>query len=184
MIKIKLFIAHFRLFLFNSFFVRIPFNGLRMFFVRRYMIVGKNSFVAMNIKLLNLSLNKSQVQIGKNCIINPGVLLDGREGVIKIKNNVDIARDTYIFTAQHNPQSDTHEIKFGDVVIEDYVWVASRVTILPNVTLGRGCVVACNSVITKDVSEMHIVGGIPAKFIGIRKSKLKYNINYTPYFYT
>ncbi|MDQ1141127.1 acyltransferase [Pedobacter agri] len=184
MIKTKLFFAHLRLFLFNSFFTMIPLNSLRMFFVRRYIIVGSKSFVSMNVKILNLGLDKSQIVIGDNCMINPGVLLDGREGKIIIKNNVDIARDTYIFTAQHDPQSDYHEVKSGDVLIEDFVWVASRVTILPNVTLGKGCVVACNSVITKDVQTMDIVGGIPAKTIGVRKSKLLYSIDYSPPFYT
>ncbi|MDA9555488.1 acyltransferase [Pelobium sp.] len=138
----------------------------------------------MNIKILNYHPKKSQIQIGDNCVINPGVLLDGRKGKIIIKNNVDISRDTYIYTAQHDPHSDFHEIKFNDVIIEDYVWVASRVTILPGVKLGKGCVVACGSVVTKDIESMNIVGGIPAKTIGKRKSKLKYTLDYHPPFYT
>lgn len=182
-IKLKLFVLHFRLYLFNTLFTRIPFNFIRMFFVRRYMVVGKKTFVSMNVKLLNIKIKKDQVVIGDNCMINPGVLLDGRLGKIIIHNNVDIARDTYIYTAQHDPHSDYHEVKFGDVIIEDHVWVASRVTILPNVTLGRGCVIACGSVVTKDVLKGEIVGGIPAKKIGERSSKLLYEINYQPYFY-
>lgn len=183
-VKIKLFVLHLRLYLYNSFFARIPFNGLRMFFVRRYMKVGKNSFVSMNVKLLNIQIKKDQVEIGANCMINPGVLLDGRLGRIIIRDNVDIARDTYIYTAQHDPHSDYHEIDFGDVLIEDHTWVASRVTILPNVVIGRGSVVACGSVVTKNVDSMAIVGGIPAKKIGTRQSKLLYTINYRPPFYT
>ncbi|WP_131536258.1 acyltransferase [Pedobacter nototheniae] len=182
--EIKLFVAHLRIYIFNVFLTKIPVNFIRMFFVRLYIRVGNNTFVSMNVRLLNLQLKRDQIQIGENCIINPGVLLDGREGRIIIKNNVDISRDSYIYTAQHDPHSDFHEIKFGDVIIEDYVWVASRVIILPNVTLGRGCVVACGSVVTKDTLANTIVGGIPAKKIGERKSKLLYTINYSPYFYT
>jgi len=179
-----LFFAHLRLYILNSFIMRIPFNFIRMFFIRRYIIVGKNSFVSMNVKILNLHLKKSQIQIGDNCIINPNVLLDGRKGKIIIKNNVDISRDTYIYTAQHDPHDDFHGIKFADVIINDYAWVASRVTILPGVVLGRGCVVACGALVTKDVGEMQMVGGVPAKVIGTRKSGLKYTINYQPPFYT
>ncbi|SFA42249.1 Hexapeptide repeat of succinyl-transferase [Pedobacter suwonensis] len=178
------FLVHFRLYLFNAFFTKIPFNFLRMFFVRRYITVGKNSFVSMNVKLLNLQLSKSQICIGDNCIINPGVLLDGRIDKIIIGNNVDISRDVYIYTAQHDPHSDNHEVKTGNVIIEDHVWVASRVTILPNVTLGRGCVIACGAIVTKDVKSLAIAGGIPAKQIGDRKSNLSYTINYQPPFYT
>jgi len=183
-IKIKLFILHLRLYFYNSFVSRIPFNFIRMFFVRLYMTVGKNSFVSMHVKLLNLQIKKDQIIIGNNCMINPGVLLDGRLGKIIIKNNVDISRDTYIYTAQHDPHSDYHEIKFGDVIIEDYTWIASRVTILPNTVIGKGAVIACGSVVTKDVMPNDIVGGIPARKIGVRESKLLYNLNYTPYFYT
>ena len=51
----------------------------------------------------------------------------------------------------------------GDVIIEDYVWIASRCTILPGVKIGKGAVVASNSVVTKDVPQMAIVGGCPCK---------------------
>lgn len=180
----KILIANFRLYLFNAFLSKIPINFIRMFFVRFYITVGKNSFVSMNVKLLNTQPSRKQIQIGDNCMINPGVLLDGRIGRILISNNVDIARDVYIYTAQHDPHSDTHAIKSGDVIINEHVWIASRAIILPNVTLGKGCVIACGAIITKDVLENAIVGGIPGKQIGIRRSKLEYTINYQPPFYT
>lgn len=117
-------------------------------------------------------------------MINPGVVLDGRIGKIIIGNNVDIARDVYIYTAQHDPHSDFHSIKSGDVVIEDYVWIASRVTVLPSIRLEYGCVIACGAVVTKDIEKLSIAGGIPAKKIGERRSGLKYTIDYHPPFYT
>ena len=155
-----------------------------MFLVRRYIIVGKNSFVSMNVKVLNLHPDKNQIKIGDNCIINPNVILDGRKGRIIIGNNVDISRDSYIYTAQHDPHDDFHGIKYADVIIHDHVWVASRATILPGVTLGKGCVIACGALVTKDVDEMCMVGGVPAKVIGMRRSGLKYTIDYHPPFYT
>lgn len=182
--EIGLYFAHLRLYILNSFIMRIPINFIRMFLVRRFIVVGKHSFVSMNVKILNLHPVRSQIQIGDNCIINPNVILDGRKGRIIIGNNVDISRDSYIYTAQHDPHDDYHGVKYADVVINDYVWVASRATILPGVTLGKGCVVACGAIVTKDVAEMCMVGGIPAKVIGTRKSQLKYTINYHPPFYT
>lgn len=182
--EIGLFFAHFRLYILNSIIMRIPINFIRMFLVKRFIIVGKNSFVSMNVKFLNLHAVRSQIQIGDNCIINPNVLLDGRKGRIIIGNNVDISRDTYIYTAQHDPHSDYHNIKFADVVIKDYVWIASRATILPGVILEKGCVVACGAIVTKSVDAMCIVGGVPASVIGKRRSQLKYKIDYHPPFYT
>ncbi len=48
-------------------------------------------------------------------------------------------------------------------VIEDNVWIGIDATILPGVTLGRNCVVAAGSVVTKDVSTNMIAAGNPAK---------------------
>lgn len=181
--KVRLFLAHLRLYLYNSFFSKIPFNGIRMFFVRRYITVGKDSFVSMNVKILNIHPDRRQIQIGNNSIVNPDVLLDGRVGKIIIGNNVDIARETYIFTAQHDQHSDYHEIKSDNVVVEDYAWIAARSIILPGVKIARGCVIACGSVVTKNTEENSIYGGIPAKKIGERKSKLLYKLDYRPHFY-
>ncbi|WP_198952521.1 acyltransferase [Mucilaginibacter sp. MD40] len=124
----------------------------------------------------------SNVSIGNNTIINQKVLLDGRGGKLVIGNNVDIAQETNIWTLEHDVHDDYHVSKGADVIIEDYVWIASRVTILPGVTIGRGAVVASNSVVTKNVEPLTIVGGVPAKLIGQRKSNLLYKLNYRPLF--
>ncbi len=54
------------------------------------------------------------------------------------------------------------------VVIEDDVWIGSRVTILKNVRIGSGAIIGAGSVVTKDVPQLAIVGGNPAKVIRYR----------------
>lgn len=66
--------------------------------------------------------------------------------------------------------------------MSDYVWIGARATIMPGVTIGRGAVIATGAVVTKDVPEMAIVAGIPARVIGQRRSALKYTLNYSPFF--
>lgn len=133
--------------------------------------------------LMGLEIRKGKnISIGSNCVINKKVLLDGRGGKLTIGNNVDIAQETNIWTLEHDVNDDYHIDKGADVVIEDYVWIASRCTILPGVTIGHGAVVASNCLVTKDVPPMTIVGGVPAKVIGQRKSGLKYNLKYKPWF--
>jgi maltose O-acetyltransferase len=133
--------------------------------------------------LMGLQLRKPKnIMIGHHVIINRNVLLDGRGGKLIIGNNVDIAQETNIWTLEHDIHDDYHKDIGGNVIIEDYVWIASRCTILPGVTIGRGAVVATNSVVTKDVPAMAIVGGIPARVIGERKSKLKYSLKNKPWF--
>lgn len=57
----------------------------------------------------------------------------------------------------------------GAVIIEDDVWIGDKVTILSNVVIGKGAVVAANSVVTKSVPPYSIVAGNPAKIIKQRK---------------
>ena len=62
----------------------------------------------------------------------------------------------------------------GLVKIEDYAWICSRAIILPNVTIGKGAVVASGAVVTKNVDAYTVVGGIPAKKIADRNTDLEY----------
>ena len=60
-------------------------------------------------------------------------------------------------------------------MIKDYAWLGVGCTVLQGVTIGRGAVVAAGAVVTKDVGDYEIVGGIPAKKIGTRNRDLDYN---------
>jgi len=173
----------FRLYILNVAFSKIPFWIIRLPIYRMYVTLGKGSNICQNVRILNRELNRSQIQIGKNCVINPDCILDGREGKIIIKDDVAISRGTWIFTLEHDPHNDNFDTKFGDVIIEEYVWIASRVIILPGVTIGRGSVIASGAIVTKSIPPMSIAGGIPAKVIGQRKSNLLYKQHFFPNFY-
>lgn len=156
----------------------IPFWCVRRVWLKKYSHIGKDSTVLSFVEIRN----PNNVYIGNNSVINRHVLLDGRGGKLLIGNNVDIAQETNIWTLEHDLNSDYHQSSGADVVIEDYVWVASRVTILPGVRIGKGAVIAAGAVVTKDVPSMAVVGGVPAKIIGTRKSGLKYTLRYSPWF--
>lgn len=51
------------------------------------------------------------------------------------------------------------------VVVEEDVWIGTRVTILAGCTIGRGTTVAAGAVVTKSLPPYCIAGGVPAKFI-------------------
>jgi Acetyltransferase (isoleucine patch superfamily) len=53
----------------------------------------------------------------------------------------------------------------GPVVIEDNVWIGDKATILSNVTIGTGAIVAANSVVVNNVPAGTVVGGVPAKVL-------------------
>jgi len=151
----------------------LPFHTIRSCYLRLFLgHVGKGTCFMRNVEIRS----PKKIHIGNHTNINKKVLLDGRGGILTIGNNVDIAQETNIWTLEHNPNDDLYSTKGGDVLIEDYVWIASRCTILPGVSIGRGAVVASGAIVTKDVPPMAIVGGIPAKIIGQRTSKLEYTL--------
>ncbi len=157
----------------------IPLHFVRLFFVKRTVLrMGRDCFFAMDVE----TRRGSNIILGDNTIINKRVLLDGRGGRLTIGNNVDIAQEANIWTLSHDPHDDFHHTLGADVTIEDYVWIASRATILPGVRIGRGAVVATGSVVTKDVPAMMIVAGVPARVIGARKSNLSYILHHRPWF--
>ena len=157
----------------------IPFHTLRLVLLKPFLgRLGEKSTLMRRTELRK----PRNIFIGSHTIINSRVLLDGHGGKLMIGNNVDIAQETNIWTLEHDVNDNRHLCKGGNVTIGDYVWIASRVTILPGVKIGRGAVIAAGAVVTKDVPEMAIAGGVPAKVIGKRNNNLLYSLYYRPWF--
>lgn len=100
-----------------------------------------------------------------------------------IKNCVSIAQDvTFILNADHYTnhistypfkvkmlQTQTSEsFGKGDIIVDDDVWIGYGATIMSDVHIGQGAVVAAGAVVTKDVPPYAIVGGVPAEVIKYR----------------
>lgn len=128
--------------------------------------VGKGSSIHASCRVNSLR----KLKIGQDSIIGHGAFLDGR-AEINIGNHVDIATDVMIYNCEHNVNSQDFSATEAIVEIGDYVFIGPRVIILPGVKVGKGAVLAAGCVVTKDVSEFAIVGGVPAQVIGERKVK-------------
>jgi maltose O-acetyltransferase len=111
----------------------------------------------------------SRITIGKGCFINSGVRFEcAPEVTIKIGDRVQIGSRCSFETMNHSVVLLEKNKRGGfpkSIVIEDDVWIASRVSVLPGVTIGKGSVVAAGAVVTKDVPPFTLVGGIPARII-------------------
>ena len=158
----------------SPFFLWLPFADLRRWYLRLFVkSLGKKTYIGRNVDVKE----PSKITIGHHSVINKNVVLNGRGG-LDIGDNVDIAQDVFILTEQHDQNDDMHSLVKKSVHIDDYVWIATRATILPGTDIGKGAVVACGAVVTKDVAPMTVVGGVPARYISDRKSGLKYSFNY------
>lgn len=104
-------------------------------------------------------------KIGKNVFINfDCVFLD--LGGITIEDNVQIAPKVSLLSEGH-PTSivDRHSLIPKPIHLKKNAWIGANATILQGVTIGENAIVAAGSVVSKDVPDNTIVGGIPAKFI-------------------
>lgn len=82
---------------------------------------------------------------------------------VKIGSHVIIGSGTEIITTSHNIDSPDWEHKYYGIVIDDYVWLPTRVMVLPSCRhIGMGAVVGSGSVVVKDIEPMSVVGGNPA----------------------
>lgn len=179
LIKAYIFFFNFLEYLTREYLLYIPSHFFRRIIAKIICkSVGKNSFIFMGVEIRK----GKNIKIGSNCVINKRVLLDGRGGDLIIGDNVDISQETNIWTLTHDIHCNDHSVIGANVIIEDNVWIASRVTILPGVKVGKGAVIATNSVVTKDIESMSVVGGNPATKIGTRKNNLKYKLLYKPPF--
>ena len=93
-------------------------------------------------------------------------------GKLHIDSGTIIGPRLKVHTANHQwkgdmlPYDDIYLVE--DVSIGKNVWIGADVTIMPGVTIGDGAVVAACSCVTKDVPDLCVVGGVPAKVIGQR----------------
>lgn len=98
----------------------------------------------------------TSIKVGKKVMFGPGVTIIGGD------HNFS-AIGKYMFDVEEKlPSNDL------PIVIEDDVWVGSNVTILKGVTIGSGSIISAGTVVTKNVPENSIVGGIPAKLLKLR----------------
>ncbi len=53
----------------------------------------------------------------------------------------------------------------GPVIIGEKTWLCENVVILPNVHIGKGCIIGASAVVTKDIPDYSVVAGNPAKIV-------------------
>jgi acetyltransferase-like isoleucine patch superfamily enzyme len=104
-------------------------------------------------------------KIGKNVFINfDCVFLDF--GGITIEDSVFIAPKVSLLTEGHplSPEK-RHSLTVAPIHIKRNAWIGANATIMQGVTIGENAVVAAGAVVSKDVPDNVVVGGIPAKLI-------------------
>ena len=126
--------------------------------------MGKNAYIGRNVRF------SRRISMGNNSGIGDGAYFSGE---IEIGNNVMMAPNVSFIAMNH--VYDDVTIPIGEqgrieekIIVEDDAWLGYRCVILSGVTIGKGSIVAAGAVVTKDVPEYSVVGGVPAKIIKTR----------------
>jgi acetyltransferase-like isoleucine patch superfamily enzyme len=136
-----------------------------------------------------ITLN-NEVFIGRNSILSckgGDIILDDRANLgancyifssnkVKLGKDVIVAAYTY-FVGGGNYKLDKLDVPInlqynfegkGGVEIGDNVWVGAHCVVLDGVKVGSGSVIAAGAIVSKDIEQLSIVGGIPAKVLKVR----------------
>lgn len=100
----------------------------------------------------------NSIQIGSNCLTGRWVTI------------TDNSHGTSTIEEMFLPPNNRPLYSKGSVSIGNNVWIGDKVTILPNVTIGDGAIIAANTVVTKDIPAYSVAYGSPIKIINKKNS--------------
>ena len=114
----------------------------------------------------------SNISIGDHCYIGRNCVFDAYT-FLAIGDHCQIAQDCKFITGNH-AKAPGRVMGFDDydlapIKIGHHVWIGFNAVVLPGVTIGDNCIVAAGAVVTKSFSQNKILGGVPARVIGIIK---------------
>ena len=139
----------------------------RMFCIQLFDYCGKNVNIERGARFgtgKGISIGDNS-GLGVNCLVH---------GPLEIGENVMMGPDVVIFTHTHKyDRTDIPMCEQGSsiskVTIGNDVWIGMRAIIMPGVNIGNGVIIGAGAVVTKDVPNFAVVGGVPAKVIRFRK---------------
>lgn len=137
---------------------------------------GKNVRIPRNCRFSGIE----NIYVGNNCFFGGGLTVLSTKAKLIIEDNVMFGPNVTIITGDHRIDildkpmclvSDKDKLPENDqeIMIKGDCWIGANATILKGVTIGVGCVIGAGAVVTKDVPDYAVVGGVPAKVIKFRK---------------
>lgn len=118
--------------------------------------------------------NAHNISMGNNVRITMDCCIWAEQNSkIVFGNDVLVGPGVKMFCGNHGIELNGTPITFqerkeADIIIGNDVWIGANSVVTSGVTINDGAVVAAGSVVTKDVAEKSIVGGVPAKLIKLR----------------
>lgn len=127
--------------------------------------IAKNARLFSSVKVLG----EIELTIGNDTFIGTNTLITGGNSSVAIGDFCDISSNVLIITGSHEITPEANRIAGNgyskDIVIGKGVWIGAGATILGGVKIGDKAIIGAGATVVKDVEELTMVGGVPAKFI-------------------
>ena len=142
-------------------------TGTKFFALKRKLLCSIGYEIGENTKIVGPIMNTGHISVGRNCWVGRNLTVHGNGSVI-IGDNCDIAPDVMFLTGGHRIGDAARRAGQGEtytITVGNGVWIGARSTMMKNISVGDGVVVAACACVTADVPENMVVGGVPARVI-------------------
>lgn len=129
--------------------------------------LGDNVKIAKRVSAFGHS--EHPIEVGPSTYIGMNSIVNGYARQLTIGAHVSIAQNVNIMTDSGPNASPVFQrlypVESGPITIGDHTWIGASAVIMPNVTLGKFCIVGVGSFVTKSFPDYSVIGGTPAKLI-------------------
>lgn len=142
-------------------------NGTRFFTAKRNLLRSIGYEIGEDTKIVGPLYNTGTLRIGADCWIGCGLTVHGN-GTVTIGDRCDIAPDVVFLTGGHQIGGHGRRAGTGEsyhISIGNGVWIGGRATLLRNISVGDGSMIAACACVSGDVPADRLVAGVPAKVI-------------------
>lgn len=129
--------------------------------------IGSSSLVQGPMRITGEGNPCENIEIGTFTLVSGNLHCDIGAPLL-IGNRVRIGHDVSLLTVDHRVGPEamrSGDRRFGSIEIGDGAWLASRVVVLPGISIGAGAIVAAASVVTRDIPPNALAAGVPARVV-------------------
>lgn len=149
-------------------------------------VIANNCDICCNL----IAKGEAIIDIGHHTTVRGSTIIGAYKSIV-IGNYVIISNNVRIYDNNNHPTSPQKRMQMcatGDfysddwnwshsdckpIIIEDNVWIGERSTILKGVKIGKGSIIASNTVVTRDVPPFSVVAGNPGKVVKVLENDLE-----------
>lgn len=117
---------------------------------------------------------QARLTLGQRCYLNKNVRLGSRGNApLTLGKDVMVGPNVVMDTSRHNDARldipmKAQGLSYAPISVGDDVWIGANAVITCGVTIGCGCIIGAGAVVTRDIPDFAVAGGVPARVIRLR----------------